>query len=386
MGKQKGRKITAVIVAAILFIAALIYCNQVEKVELVSTGGQSYEKAVVKQIIVDNLQEDGERYGNQEVILEIKTGPMAGREMRAISPNGTLFGAACEVGMKVIAIVNVSEDTSLVTVYSQDRTAAIYGFVLFFALVVCLVGGKKGAKAMICLAFDGIAIFYILFPLVYRGCSPVWVTVFICVLATLFMMMMIGGVTSKTVSATVGTTCGVVAAGLSALIFGHFAGISGYNVSDIETLNYIAQQTPIRIGELLFSGIILSALGAVMDVGMSISSTIQELYETNPSIGKKQLFLSGIHVGRDVMGTMVDTLILAYAGGALSTLVTNYAYDLSYNQLINSYIVGVEIMQGVAGSLGIVLTVPITAVVSVELIYRRKKKEEKTKELDAIAG
>lgn len=112
-----------------------------------------------------------------------------------------------------------------------------------------------------------------------------------------------------------------------------------------------------------------------MDVGMSMSSAIQEIYEANPEVGKKKLFMSGIHVGRDMMGTMTNTLILAYVGGSMTTLIINYAYNLSYNQLMNSYNIGIEVMQGLAGSLGVVLTVPITALVSVELIYRKSSQQ-----------
>lgn len=375
MRAEKNRKKAAAgIIGMLLFFLVLACTSKVKLVPLVSTDGQSYEKAKVTEIIKDNLQEDGNRYGSQTVKLKMKTGSLRGKEVEATSPSGTLFGADCAEGMAVIAIVSSAEDTHVVTVYSQDRTMAIYGFLLFFVLVVCLIGGWKGVKAVLSLAFAGILILYFLFPMIYRGYSPIGLTIIVCILATLFTMIMIGGISGKTVSATVGTTCGVAAAGIAALIFGHFAGITGYNVSDIETLNYIGQATPIKIGELLFSGIILSALGAVMDVGMSISSTVQEIHETNPALGKKRLFLSGIHVGRDMMGTMVNTLILAYVGGSLSALMTNYAYGLSYNQLMNSYIIGIEIMQGLAGSLGVVLTVPITAAVSVELIDRKTKK------------
>lgn len=373
--KWNWKKIAVAIVAFMAFVIALIYCNRIEKTALISTEGQSYEKAEVIEITKDNLAEDGNRYGEQEVILKIKSGSLKGQEVEAISPSGTLFGATCEPGMVVIAIVSVTEDNSVVTVYSQDRSIAIYAFAAFFALVVCLIGGWKGVKAVVSLAFAVVSIFGLLFPLIYKGYSPIVVTILICVVATIFTMLMISGWTKKTVSAIIGTTFGVTAAGVSALVFGHLAGISGYNVSDIETLNYVAQYTPIRIGELLFAGIIISALGAVMDVGMSMSSAIQEIYEANLEVDKKKLFMSGIHVGRDMMGTMTNTLILAYVGGAMTTLIINYAYDLSYNQLLNSYNMGIEIMQGLAGSLGVVLTVPITAAVAVELIYRKSSKK-----------
>lgn len=329
------------------------------------------QKAQVVEVTKDNLAEDGNRYGEQKVILKINSGALKGQEVEATSPSGTLFGATCKPGMPVIAIVSVTDGNSVVTVYSQDRSMAIYTFALFFALVVCLIGGKKGVKAVFSLAFTFISIFGLLLPLIYKGFSPIPVTILVCVVATVFTLLMISGWTKKTLSAVIGTTCGVAAAGISALVFGHFAGISGYNVSDIETLNFVAQYTPVGIGGLLFAGIIISSLGAVMDVGMSMASAIQEIYEANPQVDRKKLFMSGIHVGRDMMGTMTNTLILAYVGGSMTTLVINYAYSLPYNQLLNSYNIGIEIMQGLAGSLGVVLTVPITAFVAVELVYRK---------------
>lgn len=384
--KLNWKKIAAVVVMAVIYLAVLIVCNDIDKKEMVSTDGRTFEKAVVTEITKDNLYEDGSRAGNQEVILRINTGELKGQEVEATSPNGMLFGATCEVGMKVIAIVSIADGNNLVTVYSQDRSMAIYGFAAFFVLCVCLVGGWKGFKSILSLAFTGVTILFILFPLMYRGYSPILMSVIICTIATIFSMMMIGGLSTKTAAATIGTVFGVVASAVAAMVFGHFAGISGYNVSDIENLIYVQQVTSIKVGELLFSGIIISALGAVTDVGVSVASTIQEIHQTDPNLGKRKLFMSGIHVGRDMMGTMVDTLILAYVGTALSTLVTNYAYDLSYNQLINSNNIGIEIMQSLAGSLGIVLAVPITALVAVELIYRKPKNAENVIPVPASDG
>ena len=370
-----SKKIIILMALMIGFVFLLIKCNHIEKVSLISTEGQSYEKAVVTKITKDNLAEDGNRYGNQELEVEIKSGSLKGENLEAINPNGTLFGAECEVGTSVIVIVSSSEDTNVVTVYSKDRTNAIYMFILIFTAIVCIIGGKKGIKAILSLAFTFVCIVYIMFPLVYKGNSPVLITILICVVTTIVTIGMLGGVSKKTVSAIIGTTFGVVISGISALAFGEFAGITGYNVSDIESLNYVAQNTSIKIGQLLFSGIIIASLGAVMDVGMSISSTICEIKETNPGMQAKQLFISGIHVGRDMMGTMTNTLILAFVGSSLSSLMTNYAYDLSYNQLINSYSIGIEIMQGLSGSLGVVLTVPFTAAISSLLITSKRKEK-----------
>lgn len=360
-------------IIGIVFILLLLECNQFEKMPMISTKGQSYEKAVVTEITKDNVAEDGNHYGTQEVMVRIESGNNKGKEYEAVNPNGTLFGADCKVGTKVIVIVSENSSSNIVTVYSRDRTSVIYGFAFIFAAVVCIIGGKKGAKAVLSLIFAFICIGYLMFPLIYQGISPIMITIVVSVLTTVVTLGLLGGISSKTLSAIIGTTCGVVISAVAALIFGKAAGISGYNVSDIETLNYVGQNSSIQIGQLLFSGIIISSLGAVMDVGMSIASTIQEIHDTNPSLSRKQVFLSGIHVGQDMMGTMTNTLIFAYVGGSLTTLIINYAYDLSYRQLANSYIIGIEIMQGLSGSLGVVLTVPITAFVASFLIGKKKK-------------
>ncbi len=109
-----------------------------------------------------------------------------------------------------------------------------------------------------------------------------------------------------------------------------------------------------------------------MDVGMSIASTLNEIHEKKPELSSSELFISGINVGRDIMGTMSNTLILAFAGGSVITLMINYAYDLPFNQVLNSYNIGIEIMQGISGSLGIILTVPFTSFVASRLLKHKR--------------
>ena len=161
-----------------------------------------------------------------------------------------------------------------------------------------------------------------------------------------------------------GTVSGVLISALFAMLFCKMTNISGYNVSDIEDLIYIRDQTGIKVGELLFSGILISALGAVMDVAMSISSTIEEIHCQNSELTIKELFQSGMNVGKDMMGTMSNTLILAFAGGSINTLVFIFAYNYEYLQVVNMYAIGIEIIQGIASSMGVILTVPITSVLA----------------------
>ena len=355
-----------------VFAVFVFKLNQVEKTELVVRTGQTFEKAEVTEILQDNLDSNGTRVGEQKVRVKMLTGARKGEGLDITSSSGYLFGAACKVGMKVIVMQSVAGETTIASVYSQDREWVIYIFALLYLLALCVIGGKQGIKGCLGLIFTFFCVIFVYLPLVYLRFSPFWAAVFICFLTTLVTMYFIGGPTKKTCAATLGTLAGVVLAGLSAWCFSKASGISGYNVSDIETLMTLWNTNRIQVGGLLFSGLLISCLGAVMDVAMSISSAIDEIYKQNTSLTRKELFKAGMRVGRDMMGTDSNTLILAFAGSSVSTLLLDYAYDLPYQQIINSNNIGIAIMQGLAGSFGIVLSVPLTVLICTVLFHKNE--------------
>ena len=354
-----------------VFAVFVFKLNQVEKTELVVRTGQTFEKAEVTEILQDNLDSNGTRVGEQKVRVKMLTGTRKGEELDVTSSSGYLFGAACTVGMKVVVMQSVAGETTIASVYSQDREWVIYIFALLYLLALCVIGGKQGIKGCLGLIFTFFCVIFVYLPLVYLRFSPFWAAVFVCFLTTLVTMYLIGGPTKKTCAATLGTLAGVVLAGLSAWCFSKASGISGYNVSDIETLMTLWNTNRIQVGGLLFSGLLISCLGAVMDVAMSISSAIDEIYKQNTSLSRKELFKAGMRVGKDMMGTDSNTLILAFAGSSVSTLLLDYAYDLPYQQIINSNNIGIAIMQGLAGSFGIVLSVPLTVLICTVLFHKK---------------
>lgn len=359
----------------VLFVCAfavfVIKLHQVEKTELVVRTGQTFEKAKVIKILQDNLEENGTRVGEQKVRVRMLTGVRKGEELDITSSSGYLFGAACKPGMKVIVMQSVAGDSTVASVYTQDREGVIYIFALIYLLVLCLIGGKQGIKGCLGLVFTFFCVIFVYLPLVYLKYSPFWTAVFVCFITTLVTMYLIGGPTRKTCAATLGTLVGVILAGVSAWCFSKASGISGYNVSDIETLMTLWNTNRIQVGGLLFSGLLISCLGAVMDVAMSISSAIDEIYRQNLSLSRKELFKAGLRVGRDMMGTDSNTLILAFAGSSVSTLLLDYSYNLPYQQIINSNNIGIAIMQGLAGSFGIVLSVPFTVLICTILFHKK---------------
>lgn len=372
MSDKKHIIIRAVVVVVCLaaFIIAADRLRVTDKEPIVTTLGYSYENAKVIEVVEDNLSPDGVRVGYQMLKVQLTSGEYKGEIVNATSAEGNLFGAVCKKGDSVVVHMSVSGDSKNVSVYSKDRIVAVAAFVGIFLLLICVIGGKNGVKSVIGLVFTFVAIFMIYIPLIYRGFSPFWAAVIITIITTIVTMYLISGIAVKTLCAILGTVIGVLLAGLSAWLFGRVADIDGYNVSNIETLAYVGQITNIQIGGLLFSGILIASFGAVMDVAMSVSSAISEIHDKAPQLGCLELFKSGMNVGRDMMGTMSNTLILAFVGSAVSELVINYAYNLPFRQIINSYNIGIEIMQGVSGSIGVILTVPAVAVVTAWMLTR----------------
>lgn len=372
MSDKKHIIIRAVVVVVCLaaFIIAADRLRVTDKEPIVTTLGYSYENAKVIEVVEDNLSPDGVRVGYQMLKVQLTSGEYKGEIVNATSAEGNLFGAVCKKGDSVVVHMSVSGDSKNVSVYSKDRIVAVAAFVGIFLLLICVIGGKNGVKSVIGLVFTFVAIFMIYIPLIYRDFSPFWAAVIITIITTIVTMYLISGIAVKTLCAILGTVIGVLLAGLSAWLFGRVADIDGYNVSNIETLAYVGQITNIQIGGLLFSGILIASLGAVMDVAMSVSSAISEIHDKAPQLGCLELFKSGMNVGRDMMGTMSNTLILAFVGSAVSELVINYAYNLPFRQIINSYNIGIEIMQGVSGSIGVILTVPAVAVVTAWMLTR----------------
>lgn len=370
---QKIRTFIIPAVMLAIFFIFIVMINRVTKTELVSRSGQTFEKAVVKEVLVDNLQADGSRVGQQTVTVEMLTGVRKGETLDVTSSSGYLFGAGCTPGMHVIVMQSVAGETTIASVYTQDREWVIYLFAGLYLLLLCVIGGKQGIRGSLGLIFTFISVIFIYIPLIYRGFSPFWVAVFVCVITTVITMYLIGGAGRKTVCAIGGTVAGVLCAGVTAILFSKASGISGYNVSDIETLLTLWNTEGIQVGGLLFSGLLISALGATMDVAMSVSSAMEEIIQQNPALTRKQLWLAGMRVGRDMMGTDSNTLILAFAGTSSSTLLLDYAYDLPYQQIINSNNIGIAIMQGLSGSFGIVLSVPLTVTLCAWMLKKRKE-------------
>ena len=172
--------------------------------------------------------------------------------------------------------------------------------------------------------------------------------------------IIIGGFSKKIATAAIGTLGGVISAGMMAVIFNYLAKMSGACEDAIQlSINMSAINFDFR--DLLFAGIIVSALGACMDVGMSIASSLDEIKMKKSDITWQELFKSGMNIGRDVIGTMTNTLILAYVGGSLTLILLFMACNMSLVEILNKETIAEQIISAIAGSMGVIYTVPITS-------------------------
>ncbi|MEE1195264.1 MAG: YibE/F family protein [Lachnospiraceae bacterium] len=356
----------------VLFVGILISFNRgIERTDLRPTGGTKFARAVVEEVLESNndISENGEYSGNQKVRIRITSGEFEGEVCEAQSPYANHSGADCYPGLKVIILVNQNDAGEIVaSVYNYDRTGMLWMLIVLFLAILCVIGGKKGFAAAAGLVFTFACIFFFYIPLMYTGFSPFLAATLTAVLITIVVMMMIGGWSYKTLCSILGTIAGVLIAGGMAALFGKLSHISGLNVDDIETLAYVAENSDLKVSGVLFSGILIASLGAVMDVSMSVSSTIAEIHEANPEFSVKRLFQSGINVGKDMMGTMSNTLILAFAGSSVSTLLITYAYNKPYLEYMNDYAIGIELLRGMSGSIGVIMTVPFVSAISAFLM------------------
>ena len=329
-----------------------------------------YENAVVEQILTDSTEADpvseGHFRGNQNLIVRVKTGRYAGQQMMADNTVGPIYGCPMAVGDGVtVGLSTYSDGTVRCYIYEYDRSMGLALVLGAFLLVTVLVGGRVGLKSLLSLGLTVAALIFILLPLLLRGWPTILTTFFVSVLVTAATFVILGGVDKKTVCACLGTLAGIALATVFGLLAQNLLRIDGYRQEYAEALLQLRQteESAIGITGLITAGVIVSALGAVMDVAMSISSALQELTRVNPDLTSKDLFRSGMNIGRDMVGTMTNTLILAILGSGLTLVVYIYSLSLQPWQLLSSAYMSLEAISGIASSIGVMLAVPLTAAI-----------------------
>jgi uncharacterized membrane protein len=331
-----------------------------------------YEKAKVLEEPIDFLTKDpvtGFYVGSQSVKIRITTGEHKG-EVTTVknSLNYTTNVRARAGGEVIVCIDTADKNIYSVWIYSYNREIYLFLFVFLFIAALCVIGGNRGFKSVIGIIFTFTGIIFLFIPMLFRGYSPAWASLVVVIVTVCVTFVLLTGFSAKTLSAILGSTAGAIVSMLFLMAALALTHLSGFSVNEADTLIQIAAKTHMKVGELLFSAILISSLGAIMDIAISVATSINEVYERNRELGMKELFKSGMNVGRDMMGAMANTLIIAFTGTSLNILVLLYAWNVSYYQLINNNMIGIYIIQAVSGSIAVVLTVPLVSFFSARLI------------------
>ncbi len=257
--------------------------------------------------------------------------------------------------------------------YSRSNALIVLGGV--FVLSVLIFGRTKGVNTIISLALTCLCIIYVLIPSVLGGKNIYFMTALTCAYITVMTLCLVNGYSKKTFSAILGCLGGVLLSALICIVMQKFLKLTGYVSEEDVFLVQLNPSDPIDLKAIVYSSILIGAIGAIMDVSVDISASLAEIARKVGKIGFKEMFTSGMRIGRDILGTMSNTLVLAYLGSSMCSVILAIAYNTSSIYLFNTENIVIEILQALVGSLGILFAIPLTAAMS-SFIYNREKEKD----------
>lgn len=273
-------------------------------------------------------------------------------------------------------LIRATEESSgtLETVKIQEkvRDTQVYLIVSLFVVLLLIIGGFNGLKTLLSLIIAVAMIFFGYIPLIIRGVNPILASLGISIPVVIITLIIISGRNIKTLVAIIGTSLGVMISGILAYVFGNFAHLTGLADDSSISLAYIPQFRNLDYKGILFGTILIGAIGAIMDVAISIASALYEISTLDKNITGKNMIISGMNIGKDMMGSMSNTLILAYVGTTLHLIILFIVYKIRFIEIINLDSIATEIIRAMAGSIGLIITIPVTVVIGTA-IYKNKK-------------
>lgn len=332
------------------------------------------QTGIVEKVQYVDLNDDTVSQTKQTIQVRLLTGEFKGEtvELDNMLTGNPYYDIKLKKNTKVILHAEDNGEGVEFSIEDIKRSGTLGWLSLIFCGLLVYVGRKKGFYSLISIGLTVLLITHALTPLILLGLNPVAATILICIASTAATMYLVGGFNAKSTSAVIGAMLSLLFAGLLSYITMFTAHLTGFTEENSMFL-YTAHPELDFIG-ITISTMILATLGAVMDVAMSIASTINEIYITDNTKTVKDLFISGMNVGRDIIGTMANTLILVYLGGSLPLLLL--AGNIDLQKFINLNQVVTETASALIGSIAIVICVPFTAVAASQMIKHFSAKNE----------
>lgn len=327
------------------------------------------ERGRVIYVISENLWQDYYiptlEVGSQMVEIEVLSGTFAGEQLVIWHQLTRFHNFHLTDGMAVL--VSLAPGTTVLTpydiaVYSPTRGSVLIVVLVILAVGLLVVGRSKGFYALVSLVFTFIVIIYFLIHGIVSGGSPVFLAIVSSLLIITFATGMISGVSKETLAAVGGAVIGLLAAGLSSFIIGNVTRISGIHLDGVrQVLYHTPLATIIGIQDLFFAVVIIATTGAMIDSSISIASSAFELNAQSKKMSWRKLYQSSMQIARSVLGANVNTLILAFAGTSLVTLLLIVLFGFPTLRIINLELVAIEIILGASATIGMLVGIPATA-------------------------
>ncbi|WP_411683159.1 YibE/F family protein [Clostridium thailandense] len=366
--KNNKRNKFILIAVMLLIIASILSCYPI------SANEKFYNKTIAKitsitevNSKIEDMNGKEEQIKKQNIKAIIMNGVHKGKEIQL--QNTTSYSQVNDLNLKVNdeVFISIQENenkgiiSSKILDLKRDKYIA-YITILFMSLIL-LIGGLKGFRSLASVIIN-IVIFSIIIQMFLHGFNLMLISIIASILFAILSISIVCGVNKKMISAAIATFAGTFISMLVAVAVIKLNNWNGVHFEEMEFLTHPPEQ-------IFIIEILIGTLGAIMDIAISISSSINEIYDKNPDIEKNVLINSGREIGKDIMGTMANTLVFAYISGSIPVilLLLRNGYPISFIININ---LSLEIIRALTGSIGIVLSIPIAIYISVMLLKKRR--------------
>lgn len=318
---------------------------------------EGYEKQEKEE---EEIAEPGWETEQYKLVLSFLTGENRGETFPVTVEHLANSQLEFSKGREYILTVDRFDDgTSFFSVSDRFRFPLVCAFIVSIALTICTLSGIAGTRAIIGLVLSLAVLVKIALPMMLAGYSPLLVSILSASLISALTVMLVLKNRRYWPVAFLGAVGGAFAASILGWLAISLWQLTGMGVEGGTLL--VSTLPDISMKGILLASVIIGAIGAVLDVSISVTSTMSEMYDYDPEISTMRLLQAGLNVGRDILGSMINTLILAYFGSSLViSLLIAYHIPVFWS-ILNDPMIAEELVRGLAGTAGLLLTVPLTA-------------------------
>ncbi len=343
-----------------------------------------YDRTIAKVISVSEeltssspaLIDSTEYEYTQNLTVEIKNGEYKGKQATVTNKysSSLVTDEKYSKGDDLFVKLSGSGDSLKAVCTGVKRDVYAVGVTMFFVLIIVIVGSRKGALSLISVSFNTF-VFVGAIELYSRGYPLFGLCLAASVVFSAVSLVIVSGVNRKTAAAVVSTLCGTAVTITIAYTVLKLTNGSGVRFDQMQYL--IKPYEEIFISELLVGG-----LGAIMDISITMSSSMSELIDRDSSITASALRRSGREIGKDIMGTMTNVLLFTYVCGSIPFIILAFRNDITISDVLHNYL-DLEIVRAFVGGIGIVVTIPIAIFISTRMLKGTESKTPQPKEDDA---